>query len=210
VNARKNGNESHGMSKSPEYAIWAQMKDRCRNPNNPYYHAYGGRGITVCDEWLNSFMAFYESVGARPEGDWQIERVNNSLGYCPGNVVWASPKAQSRNTRKNTMLEFRGETKCISEWAEITGIRKNAICGRLERGWSIEEALTLGPNEKPLPSKKITFNGQTKTVPEWAETLGMTRQGLRYRLRRMPLEQALVSPKCPGLGLNSQMREAIS
>jgi hypothetical protein len=88
-----------GRTKSREYKSWRAMKARCMNPNNPAYKNYGGRGITVFPEWVQSFEAFYRDMGERPEGK-TLDRVNNDLGYFPNNCRWATPKEQIANQRK--------------------------------------------------------------------------------------------------------------
>jgi hypothetical protein len=132
----------HGMRHLPEYQIWMAVKMRCTNPKNIGYPDYGGRGITLCGEWAESFESFYEYLGGRPDKDYSIERINNELGYIPGNVRWATKKEQANNTRANHFLSFRGETHTLAQWAELFGINSTAICKRLRRGWSIEKALT--------------------------------------------------------------------
>lgn len=91
---------THGMSKSPEYAVWRSMIERCRNPNHRAYHNYGGRGIKVCPEWEQSFESFIASVGLRPSSDLEIERLDNNGHYEPGNVSWVTRSAQARNRRR--------------------------------------------------------------------------------------------------------------
>jgi hypothetical protein len=91
----------HGMFGSPTYRSWAAMKQRCLNPNRPGYKHYGGRGVTICKEWIDSFEAFFRDMGERPEGT-SLERVKNERGYEPGNCVWMSKKLQNRN-RRNTI-----------------------------------------------------------------------------------------------------------
>jgi hypothetical protein len=91
---------THGKTKTPEYKAWQQMKHRCLNHNNPLYHRYGGRGITVCDEWLHDFPSFLTHLGSRPEG-MSLERTNNEKGYFPGNCKWATSKEQANNRCTN-------------------------------------------------------------------------------------------------------------
>lgn len=110
----------HGMSKTREYAVWAQMIDRCRNPKRKQFHRYGGRGITVCEEWRLSFVAFINHVGRRPSDHHTIERIDNDLGYFPGNVKWATRREQSYN---------RGDNKL--DWDKVNEIR--AMEGRTHR-----------------------------------------------------------------------------
>jgi hypothetical protein len=89
--------EYHGMSDSPEYGIWEQLKNRCSNPRNRDYPYYGGRGITVCERWRTSFLAFYQDMGARPSPELTLERVDNDAGYFPENCVWATRAQQTAN-----------------------------------------------------------------------------------------------------------------
>ena len=90
----------HGLVATPEYGIWAAMKRRCLSPNNPAYHDYGGRGITVCDRWLD-FKMFIADMDARPSPKHSIDRINNDGNYEPGNVRWATMTEQSFNRRNN-------------------------------------------------------------------------------------------------------------
>ena len=135
---------THGQSrrgqKTSEYAIWHSMVHRCTNPANPAWSNYGGRGITVCERW-RSFENFYEDVGRRPDG-LTLDRIDNSKGYEPGNTRWATQREQMRNMRLNRVLEFRGESRCVAEWADLVGIKASNIHNRLKHGWSIEDALT--------------------------------------------------------------------
>ena len=91
---------THRMTNSPEYGIWAGIKDRTTNPKCQHFHRYGGRGIVMCDEWRNSFELFYQHMGPRPVGDgftYSIDRIDNDRGYEPGNCRWATPLEQARN-----------------------------------------------------------------------------------------------------------------
>jgi len=132
----------HGMWQSPEYNIWIGMKSRCANPTDPVFHRYGGRGINVCDRWRESFAAFFADMGPRPSPDHSIDRIDNAKGYSPGNCRWATRKEQNRNRRDNRLLTFGGQTLCLAEWAEKTGIHYNTLHGRLSRGYTVEQALT--------------------------------------------------------------------
>lgn len=94
----------HGMEGTSEYHTWQAMHERCRNPNNPGYKNYGGRGITVCKEW-KEFSAFIKDMGKRPSG-LTLERKDNDLGYYPGNCIWASWKVQANNKRKRKPISY--------------------------------------------------------------------------------------------------------
>lgn len=93
------GRVTHGDSYSQEYRTWCHMKDRCLNPQCVDWHRYGGRGITICQEWIDSYHAFLMDVGRRPTPQHSIDRINNNGNYEPGNVRWATPCQQSNNRR---------------------------------------------------------------------------------------------------------------
>lgn len=90
--------EMHGLSHTSEYMIWKDMKDRCYNKNNKYYHRYGGRGITVCDKWQNSFLSFYANMGKRPFSKATIDRIDNNGNYTPENCHWVTCAENIRNS----------------------------------------------------------------------------------------------------------------
>lgn len=129
------------MKGTPEWITWCSMKARCSNPNDPYYHAYGGRGITICKEWQDSFISFYKDMGSRPEGK-TLDRKDSDKGYNIDNCKWSTPKEQARNRTNSRLLLYKGETKCVAEWSELTGLRDTTIHYRLKAGWSIEKTLS--------------------------------------------------------------------
>ncbi len=132
----------HGGVDSPEYETWKSMLTRCTNPNSDAWENYGGRGIKVCNRWLNSFPDFLTDMGPRPSLDYSIDRFpDNDGNYEPGNCRWATVKEQGRNRRTNLNLTVEGETRCLKEWAEISGVNRTTISARLRRGWSVAEAI---------------------------------------------------------------------
>ena len=133
------GNRSHGMSDSPTYISWSRMKNRCQNKNDDSYYKYGGRGIKVCKRWMK-FENFLEDMGERPEG-MSIDRIEGDKGYEPGNCRWATAVEQARNTRRNRLITYNGESKSIVEWSELTGIPQDTLRGRLNMGWSHIETI---------------------------------------------------------------------
>jgi len=133
---------THGMSKTPEYKSWSAMQERCRNPKSSYYANYGGRGVEVCARWRESFENFFADMGRMPGSGYSLERIDNNGDYEPGNCRWATRKEQMRNKRTNHLLTLQGKTMTLAEWAEVVGIESSAIRQRLNRGWSVEEALT--------------------------------------------------------------------
>lgn len=133
---------THGRSRTPEWATWNTMKMRCTNPNNPVYRHYGGRGIVVCDRWLNSFAAFFEDMGERPSPKHRLDRIDNDGPYSPDNCRWATQKEQCRNTRQNRLITFRDETLCITDWAARLDIHPVTLHLRVKKGWPLDRALT--------------------------------------------------------------------
>lgn len=144
--SRENGRKqftTHGMVGTVVYKTWENMKKRCTNPNVPNYERYGGRGIKVCDRWLNSFENFYSDMGDLPFEKAQIDRIDNNGDYSPENCRWVSAKENSRNKRNNRKHTFNGETLCLIEWSERTGINYWTLKGRVnKRGYTIERALS--------------------------------------------------------------------
>jgi hypothetical protein len=141
---------THGMSQNREYRIWSGMKTRCLNPRSKGYSYYGGRGITVCARWRDSFEAFYQDLGPRPSPQHSLERVDNDGNYEPGNVRWAQLSEQATNKRR-TPLGYQGQTKNAAEWAREKGLSPELLWWRLKQGWTIERALTT-------PARKLTAN----------------------------------------------------
>jgi len=141
--------QTHGKSHSNEYRIWAAMLERCGNPDTKCYKNYGGRGITVCDEWTSEggFSRFLACVGARPTPKHSLDRIDNNQGYFPGNVRWTDDKTQARNRRNTYRLTHNGETLPVVEWAERLGLPYTTILSRLRIGWSVEKALST-PRQK--------------------------------------------------------------
>lgn len=133
---------THGMSKTLEFKTWSSMKTRCYNPKADSYEDYGGRGITVCDEWLNSFETFYKDMGNKPYKNAQIDRIDNSKEYSKNNCKWVSCHQNNRNKRNNKILTYKGNSKSLAEWAEMYGLRRDTLLYRINANWSVEKALT--------------------------------------------------------------------
>lgn len=133
----------HGQTRTRAWNAWVAMIRRCHEQNHQDFKYYGGRGITVSEEWRNSFQSFLSSVGPAPTDKHTIERIDNSRGYEHGNCRWATRTEQCRNQRKTHYLTFRGVTRPLPEWSELTGIPSSVIYDRVNKlGWTTELALT--------------------------------------------------------------------
>lgn len=139
----------HGKSDSRLYYVWSGIKSRCYNENVYEYRLYGERGITMCDEWRNSFEAFYSWALANgykedaPRGTCTIDRIDCNGSYSPENCRVVTQKQQMNNIRTNHILELNGESHTIAEWSRLTGINQYKIRNRVSKlGWTTERALT--------------------------------------------------------------------
>lgn len=138
---QSNGSITHGRRHSSEYNAWASMKQRCSNPNATFFDRYGGRGIRVCERWID-FSAFFEDMGERPKGA-TIERINNNDGYYKENCRWATKTEQARNRCSSRMFEYKGEQITLAELAEKVGIPYKILHARINRRkWRFERAIT--------------------------------------------------------------------
>ncbi len=124
---------THGLSKTSAYKTWGGMIQRCTNLNNDSYRHYGGRGITVCKEWLK-FEGFYRDMGDRPEG-MSLDRIDPNGNYEPSNCRWTTSLDQQRNRRDTRKVTLLGKTKSLKEWADICGVDPKTIVMRIKREW---------------------------------------------------------------------------
>ena len=176
--------ESSPATRTAEWSIWSGMKDRCYNQNERAYGNYGGRGITVCERWLNSYPNFLFDMGRRPSDKYSLERIDVNGNYEPRNCCWATDKDQARNRRNNVFLEYRGETLCIAEWAERLGIKERIIRSRIRYGWSVDrtfnEPIGLRPkvsltDKTYLLERRAYLETQIKRIDEiLARTVPLT------------------------------------
>lgn len=139
---------THGMYNTREYRIWCSMKSRCSNKNDPNYKRYGGRGIVVCDDWVNSFENFYRDMG--DSINLTIDRIDVNGNYCKDNCRWVDMKVQSRNKTNNNIFMYNGVNTCASEICEKINMSTSTFYNRLKRGWSIDDTIN-----KPIRIKKI-------------------------------------------------------
>lgn len=135
------GKTKHNMAGTPEHRAWKAAKGRCYNHNNSMFKTYGHRGITMCDEWVNDFKIFYEHVGPRPSENHSLGRIDNDLGYKPGNVRWETDIEQARNKTTSIKIKICCQTKTLKEWCDIFGVKYKLAHERLKYGWAIEKVL---------------------------------------------------------------------
>jgi hypothetical protein len=135
--------ENGRQRSAPEYHAWQSMLQRCYLQSMPFYLDYGGRGITVCDQWRHDFSKFLADVGYRPSPKHTLDRIDNNGNYEPGNVRWATRKEQARNRRNNRLISIDGQTRCLAEWCEIFNTSVDRVLKRLLSGMPPEVALTL-------------------------------------------------------------------
>nr|DAL70761.1 MAG TPA: homing endonuclease [Caudoviricetes sp.] len=154
------------------------MKRRCYNPEEKFYKDYGGRGIKVCDEWMDKKEGHSNFQKWAVENGWEegrsIDRIDVNGNYEPNNCRWATPEEQANNRRNNNYVTINGVTKTTSEWARQIGISQNAFTGRINSGWTGEELLK--PKFKPLKMSKAEM---AKEIRAWRNA---EEQGLLVRL----------------------------
>lgn len=130
---------THGLSYTRTFKKWGNMRNRCSNKNNQGYRLYGERGIKVCKRWDN-FVNFLEDMGEAPI-DKSIDRINVNGNYCKENCRWATLKEQANNKRNNRWIEYNGEKKTLTQWANQYNMDCRKLWLRLKNGWDIKRAL---------------------------------------------------------------------
>ena len=172
------------------YCSWVQMRSRCRNPKHDAYPRYGGRGITVCDEW-EDYEAFAQwALSNGFEDGLTIERIDVNGNYCPDNCTWISRGDQARNRRNNVKIEYNGQIKTGAEWAREIGRGKQCVLRRLRKGMSIEEALNPQKFKPNRTYKKVeqyqndTLIGAFESAEQAAKSNGeMNPRTIRWACR---------------------------
>lgn len=185
-------NSKHGLISHRLYTIWCAMKQRCYYKNSIEYYRYGGRGIRVCEEWLNDFQAFYDwAIANGYRDDLSIDRINPDGNYEPSNCKWSTPEEQANNKSQNIRITVNGETHTPAEWSRITGANPNNIRDRIHRGYAPEEAIKNTNNNLHI----ITINGESHTIKEWGEKNNINQSTILHRLKRgWSEERAVTTP----------------
>lgn len=147
---KRHGQARRAGARTGAYHTWASMMGRCYRPTAGGFLFYGARGIRVCERW-HRFEHFAADMGPRPDGA-TLDRVDPNRDYEPNNCRWASRLQQSRNTRRNVVIEYQGQSRCASEWAVLIGVSVTTIYARLRNGWPTEQVLS--PPLRHSPFKK--------------------------------------------------------
>jgi hypothetical protein len=148
----KHGHHRSGRE-NKHFANYQAMLRRCYNPKDMGYKNYGGRGITVCQAWRESFDQFMQDMGECPEG-WTIDRIDPNGNYEPSNCRWADSLTQNRNRRNSVYLTVGGKTKHLQEWSKESGLKPSTIMGRIKNcGWTPEQAVKIPKYTGPMPSR---------------------------------------------------------
>ena len=177
--AARNASLTHGMSSSAEYRTWNKIRERCYNERDKRYSDYGGRGITMCEEWRNSFEAFYRDMGPRPTPEHTIDRRENDKGYSKENCRWATWNEQQNNKRNNLHYEHKGEVKTLGTWCRELNLNYKLTYKRIYKyGWTFEEAIT------PIESMEVNYDGVTKTLHDWCDFFDLSPNHVYLRILR--------------------------
>lgn len=134
----------HHMSNTKIYHVWQSMKHRCYLKSDTNYYKYGARGITVCDEWWNSFEAFYNwAIENGYEEGLSIDRIDNNGNYEPSNCRWVTRRVQANNTRRNKLITYAGKTQSLPNWCRELNLNYKTVRTRIGAyKWSVEKALS--------------------------------------------------------------------
>jgi len=152
--ANPKGNIKHGQHGTLTYMRWKSMMQRCNNPNASNYQYYGALGVEVCERW-HDFPSFLLDMGACQDSSLTLDRIENSLGYEPGNCRWVTQAEQNKNRPGHAVtLTYNGTTQSVAQWAAALGMKANNISMRLRLGWTVERALTtptMKRGKQPAP-----------------------------------------------------------
>lgn len=186
------GKSTHKMTGTPTYVSWNNAKQRCTNKNNQRFYSYGGRGIEMCDRWLNSFDNFFEDMGERPVG-MSIDRIDVDGNYEPGNCRWATDKEQSNNLRIHKERGFS-----LEEISKLCDIPREVLGRRISNGWDVEKATQTEYNEYG-ERRKHQLEDKFYSIIELSNMFNIPYGRLQTRLNRgWELGRALTEPLSQG------------
>lgn len=187
----------HKLTNHPVYSIWAGMKTRCENPNAEHYEDYGGRGITICEEWkdLRKFVKWAEKTGFKPGRNLSIERKDVNGDYCPENCIWIDRSLQNRNCRNTRRLTINGVEKSLIEWSEIYGIEYKTVFRRYTNGHREPEDLFCKENLQQKNAVRIKVRGELLTISEASKKYGVPTGRIWQRYKKGIIDGDLLISK---------------
>lgn len=177
----------HGMINTSEYKSWCSMKERCYNVNNKKYKDYGGRGITICDMWLNSFENFYADMGAKPSESHSIDRIDVNGNYEPNNCRWATKKQQSNNKRNNIFYEYKNKKMTLGDISELVNVSYQLLWNRIHKQkMSLEDAIKYN-------NKLYLYNNEYLNLTQIAKIINIPMRTLwnRINIMKLNIEEAI-------------------
>lgn len=177
------------------YSIWRNMKQRCSNPNASRYKNYGGRGITVCNEWLDYINFHNWAMNNGYDHLLTLDRKDNNKGYEPANCRWATGKEQASNTSLNHFISYKGVTKTLKEWSVTLGLKSTTLSSRLlAYNWDVDKAFNVlvGKHENRI----VHYKGRSQALTLWAAEVGISYKVLHKRIftNGWSLEKAFNQP----------------
>jgi hypothetical protein len=155
---RNKSRATHRRTRTRLYKIWVAIKQRCLNPRAQSFPDYGARGIALCEDWRDDFVAFANYVEPDPGVGFELGRLNNDLGYQPGNVRWETRRQNNCNRRDTHWVKYKGRRLSLAEACEEAGLRYSLVEWRLRHGWDAESAL------KP---RSVGIRAEIKNDPVW-------------------------------------------
>lgn len=191
--------KTHGQRHTRIYSIYHDMKRRCYNPNRKNYKNYGAKGISVCNEWRDDFVSFYEWAIKNGYTDkLTIDRIDNNGNYCPENCRWVDRKIQNNNKSNNHLVTYNGKTQTLKKWSEELGLDYSALLARINKyKWGIKRTLETDVIKSTKSYRHfVTFNGKTQSIADWARELNFDYFVIRNRIIRYKwsIEKALTTP----------------
>lgn len=182
----------HGYVGTPEYYAWVAMRQRCQNPSNPMYRNYGARGISVCDRWNESFIAFIDDMGPRPGKGYSLDRIQNDGPYSPDNCRWTTQIVQARNTRRNRWVDTPDGRMIIEEATEKYHLPRGVVQMRNKAGLSGEALVRpvikrvapvpTKPKRKRIPRPPVITADGPMSVQQIANATGMSFRAIAHRI----------------------------
>ena len=165
--------------------VFRSMTYRCYNEDNRVYEYYGGKGVRICDEWMESFDNFYHwaILNGYREG-LSIDRINVNGNYSPDNCRWVTMKEQTKNRTNTVLVKYNGKKMTLREWSEELNISLSTITKRKHNGYSDKEIIEGKPKRKRVANIYLQYNGESLTIKEWSKKLNIKEATIRTRLNR--------------------------